>query len=715
MLLKDIDKTDDKSLISFGEDFFEKSAKEKQKYERQWLLNLAFIAGDQLVHVNKETGQLDRLNTEYTPDWVIHIVNNRILPIYRNLTAKLTKSKPRPTATANSREESDIQAARAAVKLEENHWKTLKLDTIHPECVNWLIATGNCFYKQFWNDEKGEHVVDLSSMDEEAGVIEGTGKPSMTKEAVMAGEPVDFTLGDTDLILRTPFNIYPQPGKSVIRDMRIIGDADVMDIGEIKERYGKDVEPEKDSKLVRINQAVEGVIEQGGVDLQGGRHSEDDGSAVVKELYVLPCDKFPEGLKLVWANSILLDKVESCPDMPITHFGLIDIPGRFWYKGLIEDIIPIQRRWNELISKIEMHNDYYNDPPILYDPEAIDPDEITNEPGQLIPLKNANRPGKPLEVMEVPNLDQGIFKELEILDQQFEIVPAMHKVSFGKDSAHAKSGVAINFLQEKDEDIVRPLVDQIENGYAQVFRFDFKLCQENYSEDRGFAIVGEDNEVEWIEFQRANLDAEIDVGVEAGSAMPKSTAAKQAMVMDMLTAGFFTDPRTGQPDFAKALKYLEFGSVADIYEESALDSSQAKRENQRLKEGGEAIAEPWHNHEAHLYEHNRMRKTAEYEEMPDEIKQGYAAHIAHHEQIVAELQMQAQQQQMMAEGGQAPPPQAEAPPPEANEAEMTAAQADGILQELQASDPQAYEYIMSLPQEQQIAAIMEAMGQAGMV
>lgn len=709
MNLKNVDINDDKSLIAFGEDFFDRSAAARRKTEQGWLLNLAFVAGDQQVSVNQHTGRLDSADPNQTPEWIVHHINNRLLPLYRNMGAKLTKSKPRPTATASSKEESDIQAARAAIKLEENHWKTLKLDLIHPELVNWLIITGNCFYKQFWNPKKGDQVVDLSNMDTEKGAIPGTGLPSMNKEAVESGQPVEFTLGDTDLILRSPFNIYNQPGKTKMRDMTMLGDAEVMDVGEIKERYKKEVQPEKDSKLVRIGKAIEGVIEAGGLGLD--KVDVDDNSAVVKELYILPCEAFPEGVTITWANNVMLSKEPGCAEVPITHIGLIEIPGRFWYKGLIEDVVPVQKRWNELISKIEMHNDYYNDPPIIIDPARIDADEWTTEPGLILEDKSPGKGGNPVYVLEVPTLDPAIFKELEILDNQFEVIPAMHKVSFGKDSSNAKSGVAINFLQEKDEDIIRPLIDGIETGYAQVFRRDFKLCQENYNEDRGFAIVGEDNEVEWIEFQKANLDAEIDVSVEAGSAMPKSTAAKQAMVMDMLTAGFFTDPRTGMPDYAKALKYLEFGSVSDIYEESSLDSNQAKRENLRLKEGQLAVAEPWHNHETHIYEHNRMRKSAEYEEFPPELRELFAAHVQQHEDIVAQAEQAAMMKEQMMKGGMGVVPQQTVTAGPVDEAAATEAQVDGMLQQLQAADPQAYEYIMSLPPEQQVEAIMQAMQQ----
>ena len=699
MQLKDV--KDEKGMIAFGEDFFERSAKGKRRVEQQWLLNIAFIAGDQLAKVNRHTGALDRIDVEYDPEWVVRVVSNRILPVYRALTSKLTKSKPMPAAKAHSREESDIQAARAAIKLEEHHWDTLKLDEKHSELGNWLAATGNVFYKQFWNPKKGDRIIDMEEMDTEAGLTEG-GLPQF--KATKTDVKADFNLGDTDLVLRTPFNIYPQPGKTKLRDMRMIGDAEIMDADEIFELYGKEVQPVKDTKFVKINSSLSQTIDAGMLE----ERAQDDNTATVKELYILPCRQFPGGLVFRWAGDVILSTEENCSELPFTHFGLIEVPGRFWYKDIVEDLVPIQRRWNQLLSKIEMHNNLYNDPPVIIDPRIIDIDDWTNEPGSILEKKSPG--GDPPFVMPVPQLDMGIFRELEILDQQFEIIPVLNKVSYGKDTPNAKSGVAINFLQEKDNDVIRPLIDQIEAGYAEVFKKDFKLCQANYEEDRGFAVVGEDNKVEWIEFSKADLFTNLDVGVEPGSAMPRSKVAQQALVMDMLEAGFFTDPQTGKPNFAKALKYMEFGSVDDIYQDNALDTNQAQRENDKMKDGVLAHPEEWHNHEAHVYEHNRLRKTADFEQFDDSVKQLFAEHITTHQEF-----MKPPPAPLAAPPGMPPtemtPPGEPMPPEPAQDAGPAMPGPEELMAFLQQLPPEIKAQLQQMPPEQQMQAVMELYSQ----
>ena len=672
MNLNDIQ--EEKDLITFGEAFFEASAKTKRRFEQDCLLNLAFVAGDQLVKINRQTGSLDRVRVEYAPDWVIHIVDNRILPVYRLLSSKLTKNKPLPSAKAHSREEKAIQASRAAVKLLGYHWNLLELDVKHTEVANWLAATGNCFYKQYWDPNAGDRVTDNQEMDLEAGLTE-QGEPQYKKSD--PAFKADFYLGDTAISIRNPFNCYPQPGKTKMREMRMFGDAEIMDINEIEEIYGKAVPAENDNKYVKVQNSLNSALDSG---LFSGDNKPEN-IATVKELYILPCKRFPNGIVVRWANNVLLTAEEGCTEIPITHFGLIEVPGRFWYKGIVDDLIPIQRRWNQLLSKIEQHNDYYNDPPVIIDPKIINIDQWTNEPGLI--LEKLATGGEPPFILPVPGLDPAIFKELEILDAQFEIIPVLNKVSYGKDTPNATSGTAINFLQEKDNDVVRPLIEQIEAGYADVFRRDFKLCQDNYEEDRGFAVVGDDNKIEWIEFTQADLQTGLDVGVEPGSAMPRSKVAQQAQVMEMLNAGFFTDPQTGKPDFAKAMKYMEFGDIDDIYRDNALDTNQAQRENEKMKEGAEAMPEDWHNHQAHVYEHNRLRKTAEFEEFTPEIQALFAQHINIHIEFLN------------------PPP---APAAAAPEEQIDPAELDEFMDSL---PPQIMAKLKTLQPDQQKAAVIE--------
>lgn len=627
MKLKDLNPTDEKSLIEFGNDFFEESAEHKRKLERQWLLNILFIIGEQLCNVSYATGQIIRVDPTTDPDWKIRVINNRIMPIYRTMVAKLTKGKPIPMSYANSAEDKDIQAARAVSKLMSNHWTTLGLDKKILEMAGWLVSTGNVFTKQFYNPKKGKLIkIDESIKEHVQNLIEEQFAGALTedklKKFITKIQEGNLATGDTDLMLRNPFNCYPQKGKTRIEDMTMFGDSEYLTEDEVFDKYGIETSAEavnKTNDRYIYNMSIGDIIDTGELKLDG-----DSTLIEVRELAILPNRKFPKGARFKWVGNELVgeedeEKVQECYDLGVEHFGLIRVPGKFWCESIIDDLIPMQTRWNELLSKIEMHNDLYNDPPIIIDPNVIDIDEWVAQPGLLIEKKITGPMGEPPHVMEVPPLDQAIFQELNILDKQFEIVPILNKVSFGKDTPNARSGLAINYLQEKDDDVIRPLINEIETSFTGVFKRDFRLCKKHYTEDRGFAIVGANNRPEWIEFEKAHLDANIDVCIEPGSAMPKSIAAQQAMVLELMDRGFFFNPQTQTIDYPRIARYMEFGGINEMYEDLTIDSDHAKRTIIKLKSGQQVQIQDWYNLPAHLTEINKFRKTTEYEELPIEL------------------------------------------------------------------------------------------------
>lgn len=618
MKLKELDVRDNEKLIAYGNNFFDRSAKSKRKHEWQWIINILYIAGDQLCWIDKNTGRIERIDPSGDPDWMIRVVDNRILPIYRTMMAKLTKNKPLPMVTAGSGEDKDIQAARAVTKLITNHWTTLELDEHHLELVGWLVSTGNGFYKQLYNPTKGDVIKVDDEIHEKVkeSMLEDDSKDELSIDEVLSEvKNLGVTQGDTDLVFRNPFCCYPEPGKTRIKNMSMFGDSEFITPDEVFDKYGIVVQPKAKSSRQVYSINIGDITTFGGLEM-----STNNELVEVRELYIKPNRKFKRGLVFKWIDDQIVEKREECLDIPFVHFGLIRIPGSLWRTGLITDLVPLQKRWNELLSKIEMHNDLYNDPPTIIDPNVIDIEEWVAEPGLIIEKKITGAGADNPYVMPVPMLDQSIFQELDILDKQFEIVPVLNKVSFGKDTPNARSGLAINYLQEKDDDVLWPIVNEIEIGYTKVFRNDFKLCQDNYEEDRGFAIVGKNNQVEWVDFTQADLSSNVNVRVEPGSAMPRSVAAQQATVLELMDRGFFTDPKTGQMDYIRVSHYLEFGAVDEMYEDLTIDSNQAKRFIDRAKNGEPIMVLDWYNHVIHLEEINRFRKTTTYEELPDDFK-----------------------------------------------------------------------------------------------
>ena len=76
---------------------------------------------------------------------------------------------------------------------------------------------------------------------------------------------------------------------------------------------------------------------------------------------------------------------------------------------------------------------------------------------------------------------------------------------------------------------------------------------------------------------------------------------------------------------------LELGTTDLLYNEYAVDINKAHMEEYKWKKGDiNTITEDFFNHELHILEHNKFRKTQEYEELDESIKQYIAQHIQEH-------------------------------------------------------------------------------------
>ena len=141
----------------------------------------------------------------------------------------------------------------------------------------------------------------------------------------------------------------------------------------------------------------------------------------------------------------------------------------------------------------------------------------------------------------------------------------------------------------------------------------------------------------------ADIEGQIDLRVEAGSAMPRSLAAKQAFLFQLVDRGLPLD---------RALKYLNMAESGKLYEDIHVDEQQIDRENLKLINGEPVGINGWDDHQQHIIGHNNKRKTQEFELADDTIKQNMEAHVMSHMlalQGIPLTQINPQLQAMMAQ------------------------------------------------------------------
>ncbi len=294
---------------------------------------------------------------------------------------------------------------------------------------------------------------------------------------------------------------------------------------------------------------------------------------------------------------------------------------------LCEQLIPIQREYNKSRSQIIENKNLFGNP-ILIAPRGCLDEEPTNEPGQFIEY---NLVGAEPKYLEPPVMGGEIYKNIDILDGEFEFVSGQHETSHGSTPTGVTSGTAIGFLQEQDDTKLSPSIANSIDCKRNYVRYLLKMVQKMYDIERTIRIAGENRKVETLHFKGSDLTS-IDLRINESTMYQTSKAAMQDYVIKMVQYGLLVP--TNERDRQLIMKVLEFGIVDDVYTEFEQDSSQAQTENDKFEHGDiSPDVRDFYNHDAHVKEHNKFRKSETYTQLPDELKAYIDFHVEQHMQF----------------------------------------------------------------------------------
>lgn len=343
------------------------------------------------------------------------------------------------------------------------------------------------------------------------------------------------------------------------------------------------------------------------------------------EVWIKPGNKLlPQGGLVTVVGDTLVQVVNGYPykhlEFPFAKLDAVQ-SGKFYATSVIEDVIPIQREYNRTRSQIIEAKNLMSKPKLLAPRGSINPNQITSEPGQVI----LYQPGfdKPTP-MPMPPMPSHVMNEIQQLQQDMDDVSGQHEISRGQNPSQVTAATALSYLQEQDDTKLSDTIASLEEGVEKLGRHILSHVSEFWTTERTVQIVGADGSFDAQVYKGSAIGGNLNVRVEAGSALPQSKAAKQAFVMDLIKMGVI-EPQ-------KALEMLDLGGIERVYEDYLTDVRHAQRENIKLAAGDQAATQPndFDNHAVHIDAHNKFRKGQEYESLPDEIKALFQQHVDLH-------------------------------------------------------------------------------------
>ena len=577
-------------LLAYVNDKFEKCRGQRTQFERQWYTNLAFYFGRHYVQwATPVASDFARLVEPKAPPWRVRLVVNKVRAIIRTELAKITKEKPRGFVIPASTDDQDLAAARAGEAIFEHLWRELQMNRLIRRTEFWNLLCGTSFIKDYY---------DPNSKD--LGGVPGR----ITAEHV---SPFHLLVPD---LQEEEIEFQPYVIHALAKTPEWVNDT-----------FKVQIAPDTGSGA--------GMLESKFLSALGLQSAGAKSLVSVKEIWLKPCAKFPSGAVIVWAGDKILGYADS---FQYTHneycFTKFDhIPtGRFYSDSTIVDLIPLQKEYNRTRSQIIEAKNRMAKPQLIAARGSVDPNKVTSEPGLIIFYTPGFSPPEPLPLVSLPNY---VIEELDRTQRDMDDISSQHEVTKGRTPPGVTAATAISYLQEEDDSKLAGTVSSLEEGVEKLGRHFLSHVQQFWSAEREVHVIGDNNMYETFAFTKSDIAGNTDFRVEAGSATPRSRAAKQAFIMEAMDKGYIPPQR--------GLRYLDMAETGRLYEELQINARQAQRENLIMAQGVEVEIHSWDDHLAHIEEHDDFRKKQEYDKLDDQTKMIFESHNMKHKQYLCAM------------------------------------------------------------------------------
>jgi len=620
-------------LIKLVNDEFERRKEERRPFELQWQLNIEFYVGNQFVKINTISNAVEEQPLAYW--WQEREAFNQIAPLIDTRLAKLSRMRPILKVRPATNQMEDVSAAKVSTKLLRSTRKSLNLKEKQDSANTWAELTGTVFWKHAWNPEKGKLL----------GIID-----------IQTGQ--EIREGDIEQFEVPPYEIFPESSwVESLEEQRSIIHAKPMHVQEIKETWGKEVDPE-DVNVLELEKTKFGngsLIAGSGSYMRGIKKKKDH--AIVKEYMERPSKKYPNGRLIIVANNVLLYAgdlpyavgEDGKRGYPLTKQICLRRPGCFWGTTVLERLIPVQRRYNKIKNRIAEYIERVTVGQMVVEEGTVDMDDLEEDaaaPGKIFEVSKSASQFP--EYIKFPELPVSLRKEeVKCLDD-FSRISGVSEISRNSDAPTGiNSGIALQIALEQDDTRLSRTVENIIDATIKNGKITLRLYKQFATHKRITRYVDNYDEVQAIHWDRNDLRSE-DIIIENVAALTESPAQRRQMVFDLLGAGLYNDPETGRltkEGRNKVFELLEMGNWESYDDMEQLQISRAERENQMFAQGEFVGIAEYDDDMLHIQRHNRFRLTTDYEELisgpdGDYFEQIFTAHI---EQHMIKLQMQAQQ------------------------------------------------------------------------
>ena len=617
----------------------EKRRGERSSLERQWTLNANFLVGNQYCEIHPYTGDIEQLEPVY--EWLNRETFNNIAPLIQTRIANLKKINYLMKVKPATNELDDYAKAEVSTSVLQYTQKVTDFESKKNTMIYWNELCGNCFWLSWWDKNKGEKYAVETILE--------VGEDGIEKKKEQA-----YYQGDLDYGLITPYEIFPESiFKQGVENQRSIILEQVKTVDDIYDLYGIEVKGSSIETFELTPVASGGGFGYENTVISIGHRTAENAEKVIT-YFEKPSRHRPYGLMAIVIGDEHLVYYGNLPygSIPIIQTVCHEVPGQFFGKSVIEDLIPYQRTYNGCINSI---HEYIKRIPLgnyIAEEGSFDIDEYGEhglEPGAILWYHAGATPPIPVPIGQLP---AEIMNERYNLKNDMEYVAGVSQLMVtGNTPSGVTSGTAISNLMEIDNTRLSLTGDHLRNSIKKLSILWLEIYKIYANTHRIVKYVGTNNIGKALVWSNEDINS-YDVDYITENELLMSEEMQKQRFFDAFNMGLFTDADGRIPEKVKlmALEFMKIGNYTDIMNINSLQIQAAQRENVFFEEGVIPKVSEFDEHEIHIEEHLRYILQMDFQILKHkkpEYAQILENHIREHKQII---EMETQQKMAMMQG-----------------------------------------------------------------
>jgi len=597
----------EEELVKEVNEDFEKRRAERKSRERQWELNMNFLAGNQYCDLNSR-GEIESENKSFY--WQNRGVFNHIAPILDSRMAKFSRISSDVSVRPKSDDDKDVENAMVAEKFLAHAFKNCDFDGVARKVTAWSETCGTGFYKVVWNNQAGNLLGNLDGKE----VYEG----------------------DAEIIPVSPFEIFPDSlYNQEIKDCKSIIHARAVSVDEIYEKYGVKVSGDRVS-VYNLN-GKNGVT-------SNDQEAIDDASIVI-ERYERASAQYPNGRLLTVAGGKLLYAGDlpyisgdnGQREFPFVKQTSLVLAGNFFGVSVIDRLIPIQRAFNAVKNRKHEFMNRLTMGVMTVEDGSVDVDDLAEDglcPGKVLVYRQGS---KAPEIMSDASLPTDFNQEEEKLINEFVIVSGVSDVTSSSSNASLSSGTALQILVEQDNSRLVMTAEEIRRSFLCVARKVIRLYAQFSEGIRAISVRGRNNKTKTYYADGNSLNSD-DVYLESENELLYTESQRKEIVFKLYSSGLLSDENGKLRPVTKEKVLSLLGYKELDYQKGLahLQEEKAQNENEDLRNTPLNVDEI-DDHAVHIDEHVRY-VLSEYKSLSEEQKQRYYQHINQHKTKINQIE-----------------------------------------------------------------------------